>query len=184
MKAWSKEFVDAFQRWYAARPRYHRTERLDLIGNSAVTIRDYGTIVHKRKLVLELMQRGFPTNRPLQWLALYCYLQAAHAWAGGTFFQLCCSFCQFFWFRREIGFWCYLCTLSTIQLWHCVSFCFLWEIVFGVTYVLRVHTIQLCGCVSFLVVAGNSSQNENTFWLFPMRNFYKKILLRYFIIIR
>jgi hypothetical protein len=24
------------------------------------------------------------------------------------------------------------------------------------------HT-QLCGCVSFLVVAGNSSQNENTF---------------------
>jgi hypothetical protein len=23
--------------------------------------------------------------------------------------------------------------------------------------------MQLCGCVSFLVVAGNSSQNENTF---------------------
>jgi hypothetical protein len=23
--------------------------------------------------------------------------------------------------------------------------------------------IQLCGCVSFLVMAGNSSQNENTF---------------------
>ena len=37
------------------------------------------------------------------------------------------------------------------------------EIVFGVAYVLRVHTIQLCGCVSFLVVAGNSSQRENTF---------------------
>jgi hypothetical protein len=37
---------------------------LDLIGNSAVTIRDYGTIVHKRKLILELTQRGFPTNRP------------------------------------------------------------------------------------------------------------------------
>jgi hypothetical protein len=48
---------------------------LDLIGNSAVTIRDYGTIVHKRKHVLELMQRGFPTNRPPQWLALYGYLQ-------------------------------------------------------------------------------------------------------------
>ena len=48
---------------------------MDLIGNSAVTIRDYGTIVHKRKLVLELMQRGFPTNRPLRWLALYGYLQ-------------------------------------------------------------------------------------------------------------
>jgi hypothetical protein len=34
------------------------------------------------------------------------------------------------------SFWCYICT-------HC--------------------TIQLCGCVSFLFVAGNSSQNENTF---------------------
>ncbi len=48
---------------------------MDLIGNSAVTIRDYGTIVHKRKLVLELTQRGFPTNRPPRWLALYGYLQ-------------------------------------------------------------------------------------------------------------
>ncbi len=48
---------------------------MDLIGNSAVTIRDYGTIVHKRKLVLELTQRGFPTNRPPWWLALYGYLQ-------------------------------------------------------------------------------------------------------------
>jgi hypothetical protein len=48
---------------------------LDLIGNSAVTIRDYGTIVHKRKLVLELTQRGFPTNHPPRWLALYGFLQ-------------------------------------------------------------------------------------------------------------
>ncbi len=48
---------------------------MDLIGNSAVTIRDYGTILHKRKLVLELTQRGFPTNRPPRWLALYGYLQ-------------------------------------------------------------------------------------------------------------
>ncbi len=48
---------------------------MDLIGNSAVTIRDYGIIVHKRKLVLELTQRGFPTNCPLRWLALYGYLQ-------------------------------------------------------------------------------------------------------------
>jgi hypothetical protein len=52
-----------------------KTERLDLIGNSAVTIRDYGTIVHKCKLVLELTQRGFPTNCPPRWLALYGYLQ-------------------------------------------------------------------------------------------------------------
>ncbi len=48
---------------------------LDLIGSSAVTIRDYGTIVHKHKLVLELTQGGFPTNRPPWWLALYHYLQ-------------------------------------------------------------------------------------------------------------
>jgi hypothetical protein len=48
---------------------------LDLIGNSAVTIRDYGTIENKRKLVLELTQRGFPTNCPPQWLALYGYLR-------------------------------------------------------------------------------------------------------------
>jgi hypothetical protein len=49
--------------------------RLNLIDNSAVTIRDYGTTVHKRKLVLELTQGGFPTNRPPRWLALYGYLQ-------------------------------------------------------------------------------------------------------------
>ncbi len=48
---------------------------MDLIGNSAITIRDSGTIVHKRKLVLELTQRGFPTNLPPRWLALYGYLQ-------------------------------------------------------------------------------------------------------------
>ncbi len=52
-----------------------RIARLDLIGSSAVTIRDYGTIVHKRKLVLEITQGGFPTNRPPRWLALYGYLQ-------------------------------------------------------------------------------------------------------------
>jgi hypothetical protein len=48
---------------------------MDLTGNRAVTIRDYGTTVHMRKLVLELTQEGFPTNRPLRWLALNGYLQ-------------------------------------------------------------------------------------------------------------
>ncbi len=47
----------------------------DLIGNSAITIRDYGTTVHKRKLVPELTQGGFRTNHPPRWLALYGYLQ-------------------------------------------------------------------------------------------------------------
>jgi hypothetical protein len=49
--------------------------RLDLIGKSAVTIRDYGTTVHKHKLVLELTQGGFPNNHPPWWLALYGYLR-------------------------------------------------------------------------------------------------------------
>ena len=48
---------------------------MDLIGSSAVTIKGYDTIVHKRKLVLELTQEGFPTNCPPRWLALYGYLQ-------------------------------------------------------------------------------------------------------------
>ncbi len=52
-----------------------RIAHLDLIGNSAVTIRDYGTTVHKRKLALELMPGGFLTNCPPRWLALYSYLQ-------------------------------------------------------------------------------------------------------------
>jgi hypothetical protein len=40
-----------------------------------LSLSDYGTIVHKRKLVLELTQRGFPTNHPPRWLALYGYLR-------------------------------------------------------------------------------------------------------------
>ncbi len=83
------------------------------------------------------------------------------AWAGGTFFQLCC--CVSFWFWREIGFcFTYLCTQSTIQLWCCVSFL----VLAGNSFWCYVHsqcTIQLCGCVSFFGWAGNSSQNENTF---------------------
>ncbi len=68
-KARSKEFVND------TRQGLGRIARLVLIGNSAVTIRDYGTTVHKRKLVLELMQGGFLTNRPPRWLALYGYLR-------------------------------------------------------------------------------------------------------------
>jgi hypothetical protein len=32
-------------------------------------------IIHKRKLVQELTQRGFPTSCPPRWLAVYGYLQ-------------------------------------------------------------------------------------------------------------
>jgi hypothetical protein len=89
-------------------------------------------------------------------------------------FQLCC--CVSFWFWREIGFgFTYLCTLSTIQLWHCVLIFWFWqEKVFGVTYVLSVQY----SCVDVSV-----------FWLWQemvlnMRTrFSKKILLGYFIMI-
>jgi hypothetical protein len=45
----------------------------------------------------------------------------------------------------------------------CIVFAFwFWrEIVFDVTYILKYDTNV--HCVNFLVVAGNSSQNENTF---------------------
>ncbi len=37
-------------------------------------------IIHKRKLVQDLTQRGFPTSHLLRWLALYGYLQ--FSWGG------------------------------------------------------------------------------------------------------
>jgi hypothetical protein len=57
-----------------------------------------------------------------------------------------------------------------------LGFWFWWEIVFSVMYVLSVQ--YSCVVVSvFLILAGNSSQNENTLLL-------QKILLGYFIMIR
>ncbi len=96
------------------------------------------------------------------------------AWAGGTFFRLCC--CVSFWFWQEIGFGFiyFLCTQSTIQLWCRVSFLVLAGNSF-LCYIRTQITMQLCGCVSFLVVAGNSSQNENTY--------LQKNLLGYFFMI-
>ncbi len=90
------------------------------------------------------------------------------------FFQLCC--CVSFWFCQEIGFGLHTYVLR-VQYSCCVLLVF-WlrrEIVFGVTYVLSVQ--YSCAVVSvFLVVAGNNSQNENTF--------LQKKLLGYFIMIR
>jgi hypothetical protein len=78
-------------------------------------------------------------------------------------FSSCAVVVSIFWFWREIG----VGVTSVLRVQYSCGavlvFWFWWEISFGVTYVLSVHTIQLCGCVSFLVVAGNSSQNENTF---------------------
>jgi hypothetical protein len=55
------------------------------------------------------------------------------AWAGGTFFPVV-LLCQFL-----VMVVTYLCTLSTIQLWCCVSFWFWREIVFGVMYLFSVQ---------------------------------------------
>ncbi len=73
------------------------------------------------------------------------------AWAGGTFFQLCCR--ASFWFWQEIVLVHILMYLEYHTVVVLCQFFWFWrEIVFG-TYVL---TIQLWCCVSFLVLAGNS----------------------------
>ncbi len=80
------------------------------------------------------------------------------------FFQLCCCLCQFLVLAGN-RFWFYILTYleynTVVAL--CEVFWFWREIVFGVTYVLSVQ--YSCAVVSLLVVAGNSSQNENTFWI-------------------
>ncbi len=83
-------------------------------------------------------------------------------WAGGTF-SSCAVVVSVFWFWREIGFGVTYVLRVQYSCGVVLVFWFLRGIVFGVTYILKVHTIQLCGCVSFLVVVGNSSQNENSF---------------------
>ncbi len=87
------------------------------------------------------------------------------------------SSCQFF---VMVGnrFWFYI-LLMYLEYHTVVVLCqFFWfwrEIVFDVTYILSVQ--YSCGVVSiFLVVSGNSSQNESTF--------LQTILLAYFIMIR
>jgi hypothetical protein len=78
-------------------------------------------------------------------------------------FQLCCMLCQFL-VLVEKGFGLHTHVLS-VQ-YSCgvvLVFSVRREIVFGVTYILSVQ-YSCCAVVSiFLVVAGNSSQNEDTF---------------------
>ncbi len=74
-----------------------------------------------------------------------------------------CAVVSVFLFLQEIGFGVtYVlrvqCSCGVVSV-----FCFWREIVFGVTYVLSVQYSCAIVCVSFLVVAGNSYQNENTF---------------------
>ncbi len=71
-----------------------------------------------------------------------------YAWAGETFFQLCCCASFLFWREIGFGFTYYLCTQSTIQLWCCVGF-------FGsggkqflvlLTYLVYNTVVRLCQC--------------------------------------
>jgi hypothetical protein len=84
-------------------------------------------------------------------------------WAGGTFFPVVLFVVSVFWFGWKIGFGASYVLRVQYSCGIVLVFWFWREIVFGVTYILRVHTMQLCGCVSYLVVARNSSQYENTF---------------------
>ncbi len=87
------------------------------------------------------------------------------AWAGGTFFQLCCCVSFLFWREIGFGFIYYLCTQSTIQLWCCASFFGSGRKLFLVLLMSQC-TIQLCGCVSFFC-CGRKANLEQTFLLNP-----------------
>ncbi len=90
-----------------------------------------------------------------------------------------CAVVSVFWLWREIVF---VVTFVLRVQYSCGVVMVLWlrqEIVFGDTYYTYLEynvVVRLC---QFLVVTGNSSQNENHFWL-PMSSFYKKILLGYY----
>ncbi len=70
--------------------------------------------------------------------------------------------CQVFWLSWEIGFGVTFVLRVQYSCGVVLVFWFWRRIVFGVTYLISVQ--HSCAVVSvFLVAAGNSSQNENTF---------------------
>jgi hypothetical protein len=91
-----------------------------------------------------------------------------------------CAVVSVFWFLAGNRFWCkHLCTLSTIQLWHCVSFWFWQEINFDVTYVLSVQ--YSCAVVSVFWLWGEIVLNLRTpfdfLWEVSLKNSYWVTLL-------
>ncbi len=102
-------------------------------------------------------------NYCFNWGRLLCHVKQNEntccAWAGGTIFQLC-YFVSFLVLAGN-SFWCYYQLRVQCSCGVVLVIWFWWEIVFGVTYVLRVQ--YSCADVSVLIVAGNSSQNENPF---------------------
>ncbi len=94
------------------------------------------------------------------------------AWAGETFFQLCC--CVSFWFWREICFGFTYTTNYVLRVQYSCGVVLVFWFWRGIFLVLRMYlvyntVVRLC---SFLVVAGNSSQNENTFLQKNLRLLY------------
>ncbi len=86
------------------------------------------------------------------------------AWAGGTFFPvvLLCPFLVLAGNR----FWLFILLMYLEYNTGVVLYCGHFLVLAGNSFCCYVRTqctIQLCSCVSFLVVAGNNSQNENTF---------------------
>ncbi len=95
----------------------------------------------------------------IQWCMQNKYTR--YAWAGGTFFPVV-LLCQFFVLARN-RFWFYI--LMYLEYNTVVALCQFFVLAGNSfwCYVRTQCTIQLCSCVSVLAVAGNSSQNENTF---------------------
>ncbi len=86
------------------------------------------------------------------------------AWAGGTFFPVVLLCCVSFWFLWEKGFDLHTHVLLRVQ-YSCGGVLVIWfwqKKMFLVlrTYLVYDTVVLLC---PFLVVAGNSSQNENMF---------------------
>ncbi len=98
------------------------------------------------------------------------------------FFQLCCCFSFLFWREIVFGFTYYLCTLSTIQLWCCVSFFGTggkWFLVLR-TYLLYNTVVQLCqffccgGKVNFAQIPYSHDRFSKI-----LRTFFVKKFIRY-----
>jgi hypothetical protein len=91
-----------------------------------------------------------------------------------VYIQYSCAVVSVFWHKIDLVLHTYVLRVQ-ISCGVVLVFWFWGEIVFDIMYVLSVH----CSCAvvaHFLVVVGNSSQNENTF--------LQTILLAYFIMIR
>ncbi len=101
----------------------------------------------------------------LQWLGfIFCpqNFGVQSLRVGWRNFFSSCAFVSVFSSGRKYVLIYILTYLEYNTVWRCVTFLVLARKSFW-CYIRTQCTIQLCGCVSFLVVMGNSSQNENPF---------------------